>query len=142
MKNFGKVASQHHLETFKINNMKLLLTSLILIVLLGCQKEENFRIECATLDKGWVEITNRAKIDLLIDVTWDDIKENSPILLNVLDFEGAPMTTVFSHIPAGTAKVWYSPNNGDNWFWTTVEVQTCEKSYCIINIEDIINDKI
>lgn len=113
--------------------MKLLLTSLILIVLLGCQKDEDFRIKCATLNQGWVELTNSTGVDLLMDITWDDIKENSPILLNVLDFGGVPMSTVFNHIPAGTAKVWYSPNNGDNWFWTTVEVQTCKKSYCIIN---------
>lgn len=113
--------------------MKTLLIISALLVLMSCQKEEEFRIQCATLDQGWLEITNNTGIDLLIDATWDDIKENSPILLNVLDFGGKPMTTVFSHIPAGTAKVWYSPNNGKNWFWRPVEVQTCEKSYCVIN---------
>jgi len=139
MKTFGELVYQHHLEIFKIENMKLLLTSLILIILLGCQKEESFRIECATLDQGWVELTNSTGINLLMDITWDDIKENEPILLNVLDFGGAPMSTVFDHIPQGIVKVWYSPNNGDNWFWKQIEVTTCDKTYCIINIEDIIS---
>ena len=113
--------------------MKKLLISLVLVALFSCEKEENFRIECATLDEGWVEITNNTGIDLLIDATWGDIKENKPILLNVLDFGGRPMTTVFDRIPAGTVKVWYSPNDGRNWFWMTVEVQTCEKTYCVID---------
>lgn len=113
--------------------MKLLLTSLILLVLLGCQKEEDFRIECATLDQGWVEISNQMGIDLLIDVTWGNHKENSPIVVEVVRFGGQFVSTVFDHIPAGTAKVWYSPNNGNDWFWKTVEVETCEKTYCNIN---------
>jgi len=118
--------------------MKLLLTFLILVVLLGCQKEENFRIECATLDQGWVQVINSTGIDLLIDVTWDEIFKNSPIVVEVLKFGGQSVATVFDHIPMGTAKVWYSPNNGNDWFWTTVEVVTCDKTYCIINYEDII----
>ena len=113
--------------------MRTLLISLVLIALFSCEKEENFRIECATLDQGWVQITNDTGIDLLIDVTWDDIKENDPILVDVLKFGGRAVDTVFDHIPTGTAKVWYSPNNGTNWFWTTVEVETCEKTYCMIN---------
>ena len=112
---------------------RIIIISLVLLAILSCNKDDDFRIECATLDQGWVQIENRTGIDLLIDATWGDIKENDPILLNVLDFGGQPMSTVFDHIPAGTVKVWYSPNNGDNWFWKTVEVQTCEKTYCVIN---------
>lgn len=112
---------------------------LMMIILFGCAEEVDFRIECATLDQGWVQVQNNTGIDLLIDVTWDDLKENAPVLLNVLDFDGRPMDTVFDHLPQGTVKVWYSPNNGGNWFIKTIEVKTCEKTYCVINKEDLWN---
>lgn len=111
---------------------RMVIIFLMLLAVLSC-KEESFRIECATKDQGWVEFHNNTGIDMLVDVTWKDIKENEPIYLNVQDFGGADMITIFDHIPAGTAKVWYSTNNGRNWYWTTVEVLPCEKSYCIIN---------
>jgi hypothetical protein len=113
--------------------MKKTLILLAFIALFSCDKEEDFRIECATLDQGWVEITNSSGIDLLIDVTWGNNKSNNPIMVEVLRFNGMIVSTVFERIPAGTAKVWYSPNNGNNWYWMPVEVLTCDKTYCSIH---------
>ena len=118
--------------------MRIILRVLVMMILiLGCAEEVDFRIECATLDQGWVQVQNNTGVDLLIDVTWSDLKENAPIYVEVVRFDGRAVDTVFDHVPQGTAKIWYSSNNGMDWKWTTVDVVTCEKTYCVINFENL-----
>lgn len=105
------------------------------MLLIGCETDPDYRIECATLDRGEVEIINRSKHDLLVDVTYSYQDENDPIWLTAPN-PNLTVATIFQDIPRGEAKVWYSPD-GDNWKWKTVQVTTCERTNCIINIEDL-----
>lgn len=116
--------------------MKTLLTILVLFALLGCENNPDYYIDCAALDQGEMEIINQSKHDLLVDVTRSYEEENDPVLLDSgrLNHD---VSTIFQEIYSGEVKVWWSADGGINWKWKTATVITCERSYCIISLEDL-----
>jgi len=108
---------------------------LMMIILLGCEKDVNFWDECDRLDQGVVEIVNTSGIDFTVDVTTGTAKVNDPIELS--SHPTFQVSTQFQGIYKGEAKVWIT-FNGETWLHKRVEVIPCEKTYCIINIEDIV----
>ena len=114
---------------------KLGVLVLFMMILISCNDDIDFRVECAVLEEGWVHVINDTRLDLWIDVTWGSMKENKPILVDS-DRMNTTVATVFQEVPNGEAKIWWS-YNGEDWNWKTCDVLTCEKTYVIITMEDI-----
>ena len=114
---------------------KFMSALMMMIFILGCEQDINFWNECARLDQGVVEVTNKSGIAFDVDVTRGSVEpgENDPIDLPAMD-----VSTQFQGIYKGEAKVWIKLKGENKWvLHKRVQVTPCEKTYCIINFEDI-----
>lgn len=89
-----------------------------LVCITACIEKPEPLEECELYDFGTVTVINESGIPLYVDVTWDNVNEETLLLYGE--------NKVYNNIPAGNIKIWRRIPGEVGWAYETYRLYECQ----------------